>query len=136
MGDAARALKARLSLGSGLRGAVTRLVLLLVAACALVLVATIPIGLLTSAGVDRSVSLGFYLLGAFLVMLGFLGGSRGPYRSADQESEVHRVRLGRRLRRATRDELHEAISVSAIAVVIGLVLVVIGVLVDTRYKLL
>ena len=54
-------------------------------ATAAILVVTVPIGLLSSAGLDRAVSLGFYGLGVLLVILGFLGGSRGPFRS-DQRS--------------------------------------------------
>ncbi len=119
---------------SGIAGAAARLLGLLAAASALVLVIAVPLGLLTSAGVNRAVSLGFYILGAFLVVIGFAGGSRGPFRSANEEPTT--IRVGRTLRRATLDELNEAISVAAIVVVIGLALLFLGVAIDSRYKLL
>jgi hypothetical protein len=82
------------------------------------------------------VSLGFYGVGAFLVVLGFLGGSRGPFRS-DNDYGNDRVvlRHERGLRRATLDELHDAMNGAAVVIGIGLVLVVLGVIIDSRYTL-
>ncbi len=118
----------------GVAGAALRLLGLLAAASLLVLVMAVPIGLLTHAGLNRAVSLGFYIVGAFLVVIGFAGGSRGPFRSAHEDPA--RLTVGRTLRRATLDELNDAISVAAVVVAIGLVLLVIGVAIDNRYTLL
>lgn len=109
--------------------------MLLGAASAFILVVTVPLGLVTSVGFDRAVSLGFYALGTFLVVLGFLGGSRGPLRS-DNDYAGSALRTERRLRRATIDELHDAMNGAAVAIAIGIVLVVLGVIVDSRYSLL
>jgi sulfite exporter TauE/SafE len=98
-----------------------------------VLATAVPVGLLTHGSLNRAVSLGFYILGAFLVVIGFAGGTRGPFRSAAEDHEP--VRLGRRLRRATLEELNETMNIAAIVVVIGVVLLVIGVVVDSRYTL-
>jgi hypothetical protein len=108
---------------------------LLGAASTLVLVVTVPVGLFTSASLDRAVSLGFYALGAFLVILGFLGGSRGPLRSADDFSHDTALRRERRLRRATRDELYEAMNGAAVVIGLGLALLALGVIIDSRYTL-
>lgn len=110
--------------------------MLLGAASASVLVVTVPLGLLTSVGLDRTVSLGFYGLGALLVLLGFLGGSRGPLRSDDDHAYGPSLRGARRLRRATLDEVRDSINGAAVLIVIGLVLVVVGVIIDSRYTLL
>lgn len=126
-------MRPRPSLGSGLRGAVARFFLLLASACLLVVLTTVPLGLLSQGGLNRTVSLGFYVLGAFLVVIGFLGGSRGPLRSASEEGGSWR--RGRRLRRASLAELNETINVAAVAIAIGLVLLVIGVTIDSRYRL-
>ena len=118
-----------------LAGAAARLLGLLAAASLLVLVMAVPIGLLTHTGLDRAVSFGFYVVGAFLVVIGVAGGSRGPFRSV-REDDHTTIHVGRTLRRATLDELNEAISVGAVVVAIGLVLLAIGVAIDNRYTLL
>ena len=118
---------------SGISGAAVRLVGLLGGASALVLVTSVPIGLLTHGSLNRAVSLGFYIFGAFLVVIGLAGGTRGPFRSAPEDHAT--VRLGRQLRRATLEELNETINTAAVVVVIGVVLLVIGVAIDGRYTL-
>jgi hypothetical protein len=95
----------------------------------------VPLGLLTSVGVNRAVSLGFYGLGALLVVIGFLGGSRGPFRVEHDFAPETVLRRERRVRRATGGELREAMNSAAVVVGIGLVLVVVGVIVDSRYTL-
>lgn len=94
-----------------------------------------PIGLLTTVRLDRAVSLGFYALGTFLVVLGFLGGSRGPLRSDDDGALGPSLRSARRMRRATLDERQDAMNGAAVMIVIGLALVAVGVVIDSRYTL-
>ena len=118
---------------SGLAGAAVRLVGLLGGASLLVLVTALPLGLLTHASLNRAISLGFYLVGALLVVIGFAGGSRGPFRSDPDDGGP--IRVGRRLRRATVEELNETMSVAAIVIAIGLALLVIGVAIDSRHTL-
>jgi hypothetical protein len=100
----------------------------------LILVTTLPVGLLTHASLNRAISLGFYLVGALLVVIGFAGGSRGPFRSDPGDDGA--IRVGRRLRRATMEELNETMSVAAVVIGIGLVLLVIGVAIDNRHTLI
>lgn len=104
------------------------------AASTVVLVVTVPVGLFTSVAVDRAVSLGFYAVGSFLVVVGLLSGSRGPLRS---DGDTHVPSLGgpRRLRRATRDELYEAINGAAVVILVGFLLLAFGVVFDSRYRL-
>lgn len=109
--------------------------MLLGAASASVLLVTVPVGLLTSVRLDRAVSLGFYGLGTLLVILGFLSGSRGPFRSDNDYTHGSALRSERRLRRATLDELHESMNGAAVVIAIGLVLVALGVIIDSRYTL-
>jgi hypothetical protein len=89
------------------------------------------------------VSLGFYLVGSFLLVGGFFVGNRGPVRmkkGADEDAGMPVLGLplmGRKgLRWATPEEREEAISMSAILVTLGLVLILIGVAADSRVRLL
>ena len=110
--------------------------MLLGAASAFILLVTVPVGLFTSVRLDRAVSLGFYGLGAFLVILGFISGSRGPLRPADAFTHDTALRRERRLRRATLDERHEAMNSAGVIIGIGLALLALGVIIDSRYTLL
>jgi hypothetical protein len=106
---------------------------LLAGASAVVLLVSVALGLLLGSSLNRAVSLGFYLAGASLVFGGFFFGNRGPVRVT---SEERGVRLGRELRSATPEEMHEAINMSAVLVVLGFVLLALGAAVDTRYQLI
>jgi len=119
---------------NGLSGAAFRLVALLVGACLLVVVTSVPLGLVAGSSLDRAVSLGFYGLGAFLVVIGLLAGNRGPFRRI--EDDEHMMRRDRKLRRATRAEMVETINISVLMVTIGFALIVIGVAIDDRYRLI
>ena len=119
-------------LPGGILGAATGFVACIAGACVLVAVTAVPLGLVSHTPLNRSISLGFYALGAFLAVLGLVAGNRGPFRRVDEETPV---RLGRQLRRATLDELIETINLSVLMVVIGLVLFAIGVAIDDRYRL-
>ena len=119
---------------NGLSGAAFRLVALLAGACLLVVVTSVPLGLVAGSSLDRAVSLGFYGLGAFLVVLGLLAGNRGPFRRV--EDDEHMMRRDRKLRRASRSEMVETINVSVLMVTIGFALIVIGVAIDDRYRLI
>jgi hypothetical protein len=87
---------------------------------------------------ERALSLGFYGIGCFLLLAGFFVGNRGPARLKNDEDAAPLLMpfFGRRrLRWATAEEQGTAISDSAIFVTLGLVLILIGVAVDTRYDL-
>ena len=97
------------------------------AACSLLL------GLALGAGVSRALSLGWYGVGSALLIGGFFVGNRGPARPQGEGWAAFSTR--RWVRWATPDEQHESLSLSAVLVVLGFVLIVLGVVVDTRHPL-
>jgi len=118
----------RAMLQAGLR----RLALMLVALAAATAVVSVLGGLLLDVRLSRALSVGFYAIGSFGLVAGFFVGNRGPARGRGPSSGFL---FGRReLRWASPDEQEEAISNSVLFVTIGLVLVVIGVLIDPRTR--
>jgi hypothetical protein len=119
--------------------ALRRLGFLVALASAVTTTASVLFGLLVGASLDRSVALGFYGLGCFLMVSGFFLGNRGPARVRSETPGSSMLPLPgfgqRRLRWATLDEQEETINNSAVFIVLGLILVVIGVLVDSRHSL-
>jgi hypothetical protein len=125
-----------------LAGAVRRFVGLLGLAALVVLVIAVPVGLLLGADVARSIAVGFYIIGSFLLVAGFFIGNRGPVRLRGDETEVTPTAgmfgiglAGRRLRWATLEENEDAMSSSAVFVALGFALIVIGVVADNRVEL-
>jgi hypothetical protein len=120
--------------------ALRRLVLLVVLCSAVTVVGSVALGLLAGASLDRAISLGFYGLGCFLMVSGFFVGNRGPARVKSETAGWTMMPIpgigSRRLRWATLDEQNETISNSAVFIVLGVILVVIGVLVDSRHSLI
>ena len=91
-------------------------------------------GLVLGASPDRAVSLGWYCVGGFLLIGGFFVGNRGPARNAGETWAPLSLR-GRMLRWATPTEQDESINLSAVLVVLGFALILLGVAADTRYSL-
>jgi hypothetical protein len=77
-----------------------------------------------------------------LMVVGVLSGARGPLRSASpndpsEAASIFGMGLGRRrLRKATDEERREAVSGAMLFLVLGLLLVVLGVVADSKAKLL
>jgi len=121
-----------------LRAALRRLTLAILLCVAVTLVVSLAIGTLASASFDRSLVLGFYLMGCFLMVAGFFVGNRGPAR-IKSETPGPITPFGasgdRQLRWATLGEQDETINSSAVLVGLGVVLVVIGVLLDGRHSI-
>ena len=119
--------------------ALRRLVVLVALTAAATTVVSALLGLLLGASLDRAVSLGFYALGCFLMVAGFFVGNRGPARIKSETAGGWGFPFfasgGRPLRWATLDEQNETINNSAVFVVLGLILVLIGVGIDTRHSL-
>jgi hypothetical protein len=96
-------------------------------------------GLLLGGSISRSITIGFYLMGCFLLLAGFLFGNRGPVRPKGEEDAVGGdifFRLGsRRLRWATSDEHQDAIKTSAIYLPVGFILILLGVASDSQHAL-
>lgn len=98
-------------------------------------------GLLIGAGARRSIVVGFYFGGAFLLIVGFFVGNRGPARVHGGDDSIGPLGLPvpgvgtRRLRWATLGEQNETINNSAVYISLGLFLVALGVVLDTRHSL-
>lgn len=120
--------------------ALRRLVALVVLCSAVTVVGSVALGLLAGASLDRAISLGFYGLGCFLMVSGFFVGNRGPARVKSETAGWTMMPIpgigSRRLRWATLDEQNETINNSAVFIVLGVILVVIGVLVDSHHSLI
>ncbi len=79
----------------------------------------------------RGASLGFYLLGSLVLVLGFAQGSRGPLRSETRDGRWSPL-APRRLRRVTPGERRDGILTALAFFGFGLTLIVLGVLIDDR----
>ena len=95
---------------------------------------SLALGLLFGAGVSRSISLGFYGVGSFILIMGFFAGNRGPARVKGEpggglDPQPRRSAGPRGRSRA------ESINLSFVFVALGALLIVFGVLADTRYSL-
>ena len=110
-----------------------RFLMLLSAVGGLTLACSLGLGALAGTPLLRAVSLGFYLVGSFLLVAGFFIGNRGPVRLKREEGTA--LFGNRFMRWATPDEREETINSSALFVVLGFVLIVFGVAADDRYKL-
>lgn len=91
------------------------------------------LGLAFGSSLSRSLALGWYIVGSVLLVSGFFIGNRGPARPRGEGWNV--FSLNRWTRWATPDEQFESLSLSAVLVIIGLLLIALGVVADTRYPL-
>jgi uncharacterized membrane protein len=93
---------------------------------------SLGLALLARWNLGRAVSVGFDLVGALLIVVGFFVGNRGPARLRGAGGLLFGER---RTRWATKDEREEAITDSAIFVVAGFALIMIGIAIDSRHEL-
>ena len=125
-------------MGQLLLGALRRFAGLLLVLAAATVACSLAIGLLVGSSVSRSLSIGFYLIGSFLLVSGFFVGNRGPVRPKGDDVGVPffgPLMRHRMLRWATPEEREESLSISVVFVALGVVLILFGVVADTRYKL-
>lgn len=120
--------------------ALRRLAVLVVSSAALTAAASLIVGALLGASPERAVSLGFYVVGCFLLVSGFFVGNRGPTRVKAESAGPSVLPIPgfamRTMRWATPEEQQETINNSAIFIGLGVILVIIGVLVDGRHSLI
>jgi len=106
---------------------------------AVVSVLSVLLGLLGHVPVRRAVSVGMYGVGALMMTLGVLHGVRPPVRVDGDRSQMGAFGvlfpLGR-VRAATPDEHRDTRSSAALFVGLGMMLVVIGALIDPSHRLL
>jgi hypothetical protein len=102
-------------------------------------VLSIVVGLVIGGSVLRSLAIGFYLMGALSLTLGFFYGTRPPVRqdsSAGMFGSFFGAFYGRgAVRFASPEEREDSISSSAVFVTLGFVLLICGVLFDRRHPL-
>ena len=121
-----------------IRAGLRRLFLLVFGAVAITAAGSTVIAALLGASLGRSLTIGFYLVGCFLLLGGFFIGNRGPARvkSDTRASPLGMiVGGGRDLRWATLGEQNDTINNSAVYIALGLVMIAIGVLFDSRHSL-
>lgn len=114
--------------------ALGRLTGLFLLASALTLVGAFIFGVAAGADAARSISVGFYLTGSFMLVAGFFVGNRGPVRFR-RDKEAPLFWGSRFVRWASPSEREENINLSAIFVVLGFVLILVGIAADNRYDL-
>ncbi len=85
------------------------------------------IAVLTGSSVQRGLSLGFYAVGSFLTVVGFALGTRNAFRSAESRNVHGQDRFA---------DLWETTEAAALLITMGLVLLVVGVAVDERVRLI
>jgi hypothetical protein len=119
-------------------GALRRFAGLLFVLAAGTVACSLAIGLLMGSAVGRAVSIGFYLVGSFLLISGFFVGTRGPVRAKGDDVGVPvfgPLMRHRMLRWATPEEREESLSISVVFVALGVVLIIFGLIADTRNEL-
>ena len=93
-------------------------------------------GLLVDASILRSIAIGFYLVGCFVLAGAFFFGNRGPVRPQGDDDSGGVLGLGsRRLRWATREEHEEAVNAPAVLIPLGIVLIILGIAWDSQHSL-
>ena len=99
-------------------------------------------GLALGSGPGRAVATGFYVVGAFFIVVGVFSGIRGPVRPAKTDEEGAGVGLfgiglaARGVRSATGAERQDALVTAVLFLGLGLTLIVFGVLADSTRDLL
>lgn len=112
--------------------AARRFTILLAVTSTAVLLCSVSVGLLFDSRLNTAIARGFEGFGSLLLVLGFFIGNRGPVRLKGEAQPFFGPRF---LRTATPEEHTSTISESAIFIVLGLVIIIIGLLVDNRYEL-
>lgn len=120
--------------------ALRRLTVLLVAIALGVGLAAGLLGVAAGSSFARAVSLGYYVVGAFLIVLGFFAGNRGPLRprsTGENEPIAGLLGIGLALRGARRvspGEQQDTLATAGIFLAVGFWLILLGVAVDTSVE--
>lgn len=121
--------------------AVRRFAILLAATAAGVGAVAVLLGLAIGSPLQRALSVAYYIVGAFLIVLGFFAGNRGPLRGkiSDEDEPIAGL-FGtglalRGARRATGGEQRDTLATAAIFLFVGAWLILLGILADTSAEL-
>ena len=98
------------------------------------MVVSLLLGLAFGAAADRSVSLGFYMVGAFLAFAGFFLGNRGPMRPVGEGPRL--AALGGVCAARAPTSTARRVVTGGLLALLGFVLLAIGIAVDSRYQLI
>jgi hypothetical protein len=109
-----------------------RFIKLVAAVAGGVFLVSLSIGLILGVSLNRSIAVGFEAFGCLLLMFGFFVGNRGPVRTQGEAAPFFGPRF---LRWASPEEHQSTIAESAIFLVVGLLLIIIGLVVDARYRI-
>ena len=96
---------------------------------------SLVLGLGLGASLNRSLAVGFYLVGCALLLGGFFTGNRGPFRVANEEGLVG-LRRPRGVRVVSGEEQAESFNMSGLLIVTGIVLLALGAAVDSNAQLI
>ena len=112
---------------------VRRFLFVLAGLAALTAAGALALTALAGWDVNRALSIAFDVVGMFFLVAGFFVGNRGPVRLKDQASLPF---FGeRKVRWASLNEREEAINDSGVFVAVGFAMIVIGIVIDSRYQL-
>jgi hypothetical protein len=114
--------------------AARRLSLIFSAVLGSTVVLSLLLGLAAGKSLSRSVAIGLYVAGAVALLGCFVMGARGPLRGTGSAGESAPLLGAKRVRRATSDERTEASRTAILLFALGLVLVVIGSVIDPAHK--
>lgn len=120
--------------------ALRRLAVLLAGAALGVGVLAALLGLAVGSSITRAVSVAYYVVGAFLIVLGFFMGNRGPLRprsTSEAEPIAGLFGMGlalRGARQATADERQDASATTGIFLGVGFWLILLGIAVDASVQ--
>jgi hypothetical protein len=109
-----------------------RFAILFTAISGAVALCSVAVGMIGGFSLNRSLANGFEAFGALMLVLGFFVGNRGPVRLKGEAQLLFGPRF---LRWATPDEHRRTIPESAFFVVVGLLLILVGLVIDNRYRI-
>jgi hypothetical protein len=123
-------------MGAVARG-LARLGLMVLGLAVVIAVIATSIALLAHFPVRRGISVGYIAIGALITMVGVLHGLRPPVRIDREQSQLGMfgvIVTGGQVRRATLEERDDALGSSVLFVVLGIVLLILGGLLDPNHR--
>jgi hypothetical protein len=115
--------------------ATRRFVTLLAGIAGVTALGSLVLGLLLGARTNRSLAVGFYLVGCALLLGGFFTANRGPFRVASEEGMVG-LRRPRGVRVVSGEEQAETFNMSGLLVLTGVALLSLGAAIDSNTELI